>query len=777
MPLRILFRLLSVVALSLGSLVGIAAFDLTCNSSKLLKSLLEKALSSSNLRVSIEAVEPNYFARQITISNLKAYRQGRSVASLKSAECFFSFKTLEKVEVNIKASELLSCEFPLHLDAFNAKASFSLFTKCKDALAYSSDGRLLAQVSFEGSTISACIEPALSPNIIRSQCNVDLRLSPQGEIMELTSSGDLDELNIHLNDKHLSQIALSSVTWNCKVDSRILNAVEKQELEFKANFHKAGKYCFRVSGKLSAGDATILLNSASGDHQAFHLKAESNVLKGSGPVQGGLCSMIKSFKELGFLQNTSVVNAKKDTCNWDASFNLLDRKFNALVSSSFESCKFILGSNAISMSDSHARLMLTNSNYHLSLDSIIDSSLRINTEVEGNGTSHFFKGSVKAEKELYFPEATLIVKPAICTFTGSAEKKDKLCFHVASNVSEVSFLFDKYGFVQDAGNSAELKLSGVFYGPVGAVQGTFIAEGKSAVSGTYFTDGNVTQIDLDNVVYAKSNYKLKAESAQEHLKTEIVGTALDLSSANLSAWVVPKYRTKPKEIVAAFDNLYMKDDKAVSNVAMYSTYNGKHYTGCLFQGGLGPTGFINVTLDGSDSDNVSEGWVCRANDLGYVMQALGLYRGVKSGLLDLAFDIDRIRVTQEDPAPLVHGNIRLHKFRVERIPFLLWATCPSALARLFAESKYSNFESAYANFCILGKELSIERGNVKSFSSDIVLYKSKISPNGVLLRGGVAPSWYGLGNLVRWTPIVGDMLELIQLPGVWIPFVWKKEFN
>jgi hypothetical protein len=776
-PLRILFRILSFIALSLVSLVGLAVFDANCNSSKLLKNLLERALSRSHFHVTIEKVEPRYLARQLSVTNVEAFWQGRPIAKLKTAECAFSFRKVANVNVSIKADELVSCEFPLRLDAFEAKASFNPVTGYKDVLMSSANG-VLAHAKFEGPSIFVSIEPLFSPNLIRSKCTAKLELNSQGKIKRICSSGALDELYLKLNNKHLSQISLSSITWNCNVDSGILSSIEKQDLEFKANFHKSGKYCFRLSGKLNAGDAVVLLDTASGDHQAFKLKAESSFLKGSGPIQGGLCSIVNHLTELGFLQSALIKDAKKDICDWNASFNFADGKFNIIISSDFDHCKLILGTKVMPVYATSARALLSNSNYQVSLDSIIDGGLFVKAEIEGDGSStHLFQGSVRATKELSFPEPTLFLQPSVCRFAGSIEKKERLCFHLASDLSDFSFLFDKYGFIKTAGQPGELKLSGVFYGSACSVQGTFISGANSAISGSCFTDGNITQMDLDNVIYAKSHYSLKAESDQEHLKTEIAGSALDLSNANLSAWVVPKYHTKSKEIIAAFDNLYMKNDKAVSNIAMYSYYNGKHYTGCLFQGSLGSTGFINVTLDGSDSVNLSEGWVCRANNLGYVMQALGLYKGVKNGALDLVFDIDRINVTQASPAPLIHGNIRLQRFRVEKIPFFLWATCPSAIARLFVESKYSHFDSAYASFSIFGKELAIERGNVKSFSSDIVLYRSKISPNGILLRGGVAPSWYGLGNLVRWTPIVGDMLELIQLPGVWIPFVWKKEFN
>lgn len=771
---------------------ALIAFDYSYNSSRFLRGAVARAISRGKLQAAIG--QARYQDGKLKVADIEVFWQGKAFARFEEVDCSLSFAKLwqlGKILVDLKADRMILPKFGTSkVGEFNLKSSLGPLTGRKEAMLYRSEIAVARLIS-KGSSISLTLEPSFHPRILQSRCKVSVALGATGNIKRLTSRGDLSNLDLKLNEVaellgfsiYKSDAKFSSIAWDCNwaMTRGFFNSVAKQDLHLKASIAKDHSNYLGVTCQLNCGEASLSFNPASGKEQVFRLKVGKKGLAGSGSLQGGVCGTIACLAGL-FPDSMKVLlkHAQKDVCNWEGWINLSNGEFNLEVDSKLGACQLFLAKQGrlVPLRSVSGKLALSKGKYQFALDTLFEDDVQVKATCMGtHNASHAFEGTVRLGKALSFPALPLALQPAVCPFSGTIAKgsNGRVSFRITSNLSGASFAFGKHGLMKSAGSRAELNLSGAVCMPCMGVHGTFIEDGKSAISGSYFTDGITSQLDLDNVIYAKSHYALNAELTQGHLKSKISGVALDLSEAELSLWVIPKYRNKAKEIVVELENLYMKDGKAVRNVSMYSTYNGKHYTGCIFQGSLDSNGFINVTLDGSDSVNRSEGWVCRSNDLGYVLKALGGYKGIERGSLDLTFDIDRIGVTPENPAPLLHGDIRINKFRVEKIPFFLWATCPSALAQLFVERKYSHFDSAAATFCIAGKELVIERGNVKSFSSDIVLYRSKISPSDIVIKGGVAPSWYGVGNLVRWTPVVGNVLERIRMPGVWIPFVWKKK--
>lgn len=787
---KLLLSLLGLFGLGLGLILALFTFDLHYNSSSLAKYVIERAIGTSGLRVRIGKFAPQYLKGRLYFDELELNWKTTRLGRIRGVDCNFSLAKLWRfgnVMIDAKADSLFFENFgTCKLDPYIVKGRIGLLTGIKDIAFYCSDSKIASFWAF-GRTINFNASPALAPSILRSDCIIQAKFSRIGKISSLVSSGSLSELTVKslrsiLPFGWLSSIAsdaeISRFDWNCDWHSKgIFLQTPPKGLEFKLVLKRPSNE-LRLAGFANETNVKIALDSGQGASQVLNFTFQNRGIKGFGPISSSSSSVIHSLTS--FLPGVSQAISKftlVDGGEWRLIASMCRKEIELKARLFFKQLKL----NALDyvLPSASVDLCFANSKYTLLLNSSLEQEIGLNAEFGGSiGGEHVVEGEICVFKETHFPSMHLRVKPGVCQIQGRIEKRGdgRSAFVLNTNLAELGFAFEQYGLVKPVKKAANLKLTGVSKEGCNAMQITFMSDGGVGLSGEAVVTEGRKYIKFHNLVYGRSDFSIESSSYLGGSKVFITGNALDLAEASMSEWISPRYHKACKETYLSVGSLHMKGNKGVRNVEMYSIFNGVNYTGCTFQGSLGSDGFINVTLNGVDEDNASEGWVCRSNDLGEVLKALGIYEGITRGALDLSFDVDRIGVSAQNPRPLLHGDIKVSKFRVEKLPFFFWAASPEVLIKTFAERKDSLFSSAYARFRIQGREIFIERAGAKSFSSDILLYKSKISSSGVVLRGGIAPSWYGLGNLVRVTPIVGDVLQIMRMPGVWIPFIWKKKF-
>lgn len=793
--LKSLIRKLSLSAL----LVCVMAFfilwmDAWHNSGGLIKNLAETALSRKGVIVSIDRIIPSYLQGRFTIKGLSVNFQDSAFLKIGEANCLVSLsKGFFGLDFDIDAMDMYAelLENSIYYQKVHSFCSFDMIRRKLHISLSEEQSKKLADFKIEPTNFFAfidikqeniCIKGTLksifdkNENFYRiySQGNADvlnlsvakcckllnLPLDPEGVLsfceweFNYIDTGKKDFCNLRDLKLRTALLGLKSGK-NSGLARKILTSLNLDQEKI------VGTFCFEGSREKIH---EICLDRKNGQIQGSGLlhQSISPFLEGCLPFIINLENLITNVTLGGPLKWHFFADLNTKDFAWTVNTQLSKARLK------IKKCEEFIQNANVAIAMQKSKLDLKISGIAQNFGARFECSSLIQDE-----------GVCEAKINFVMLRSFKIGDFAIESGCGVINLNVNKCndcigmMNARCDLTNLAFCYEKMSLAKKIGDKALLDLNGKISEDKGNIIFSLIGNDNLGVDGSCEFDEDNILLNLSNICYGLSSYSAHTKITAKHVSTLIKGEILDLRNANLLEWLKPEFYKKSLELNLSLDFIFMRNEKTLNQVRMHSFYNGKHYTRALFKGSIGGDTFVNLMLQSSDAKNAQEEWVFTTNNAGSVVSALGIYDGMNFGTLKIDFITDRSEISQNNVHSFTSGKLTLTKFNLKDSPHPLVALlCPSNLVRPFVDKYYTVFDSLTARFYIDKGLINIEKAYAKSISHDCFIRDSQIAPDGssMKLRGEIAPSWYGIGNIVRSIPILGGVVDRIRFPGLWLPY-------
>jgi hypothetical protein len=778
--------------LSVLGVVGLSIWmDASYNSANLLRRATEHCLSSNNISVRIDSITPNYLDRSFILKGLEIDIKTSSVFKIDQAVCSISLHTIPlfTLTASVDFSNVHSPLIPnLYFAKVKALCSLELLKRKHFASFLDHQNNEIGKVLVHPGKI----EVELNQNDPSEPIQVSGTLSfiQQKDSYHIQSCGNIDGMNVAMSEigKVLNFIPkikcdISACSWeidyvnkgkeeisnfqNLKLNAKLLNCFGSKNLvpikQIMASVDLQDNKFVCVASSEEFGK---------GKNHVINLEYKNGEIFGSGLLDSSFAFLLKRLlcTEEGLF---NFVFEKK--LRWSYLQNIQNAEFVFDIEGEFSKAEmFILGRHTV-VSDIVARASFESDLWKIGAKGVLPN---LDAKIGYNGT--FDKqGAHKAELNLHLSKtiqtSTFRIEPGFAHLKCEITKDENYGYKFWGDcdLTKLGLCYEKMAFTKGVDQNLILKINGVAFG--GSAFFNFNVEGADdlAIDGYCRVNGSRTFLDFQNVCYNRNSYGLKIDISPKGIKAHIKGEVLDLLEASLLDWVKPVFQNTESQLIVEVDFMHMKNGKTVSNVNLESFYNGAYYTNSMFQGYLDSGAFVNVMLKSFDEQSIEEKWAFCSDNTGEVLSALGLYDGMDFGVLKIDFTTNRSEVSKDNVYPFISGEVKIGKFQLKESPHpILTLLCPSILLRPFSKTKYFVFDSLVSNFYVDKGTLNIEKALAQSFSHAVSVRNVQISSDGapITISGEIAPSWYGVGTIVRSIPILGQMVNRMKLPGFWLPY-------
>lgn len=353
------------------------------------------------------------------------------------------------------------------------------------------------------------------------------------------------------------------------------------------------------------------------------------------------------------------------------------------------------------------------------------------------------------------------------------EQNGKTILSIDSDLSKVHFYLPALAMNKLKGRQAKFALTG----EMGAKKCfSFKVSGQDSlnVAGSIELDGNKSKVILEEVKYNNNNFKGELTSSDKLVFANIYGSTVDLSEFDFSKM----FKGKKQDISSYKINLKLDKIKLK---------NGINFTETLMDAecsnGSCPVAHFYSSIDSKDYISLNHYnkkpksfWELETNDAGKLLEALGISNKIKKGILLARIDSPLTNASVKGYK--AEGLIELAKFKTSKSKFLAkivsFISIPGLLGALSNHDIY--FDKSIVAFTLENDLVTLNKtiteGPYFNFyvKGSIDLYGQKIK-----LRGQVAPSLYGLNDLLGSMPFV-KILYGYRKGIVLTPFYYEDKY-
>lgn len=247
--------------------------------------------------------------------------------------------------------------------------------------------------------------------------------------------------------------------------------------------------------------------------------------------------------------------------------------------------------------------------------------------------------------------------------------------------------------------------------------------------------------------------------ADHSIKLNVVGRSLDLSRADIWRYLDKESEAKDTELLIKLDTVKMKNDIDVNDVVMRIRCDKiKCYDGFLES----RIGTKPLKMEMTSKEN-SEHWRIASGNAGAFFQALGVYDKMQAGSIVVTVNTSRQEVKAGEQISIIDGDFLINKFVIVDNPFITKMLSFGSLQGLLDSIKkkqHVSFTSMDGKFGYKNNILNIIDAKAQGVFFDFTMKGYVDTDHREFgLKGRVIPSLYGLNNLVRKLPVVGNLLQ------------------
>jgi hypothetical protein len=168
--------------------------------------------------------------------------------------------------------------------------------------------------------------------------------------------------------------------------------------------------------------------------------------------------------------------------------------------------------------------------------------------------------------------------------------------------------------------------------------------------------------------------------------------------------------------------------------------------------------------------NNKEEWVITSNNAGAVFKGIGLYNNMKTGSMILVLNTSRKELKPGEIVPILDGSFTFKKFAVVDTPVLTRMVSFISLpgfVNFMRNNKDVVFKEMTGNFDYNNDMVKFYNAYAEGPFFDFTM-KGEVDTKKrkVKLKGNVVPSLYGINTMMKYVPLVGNLLSKGRRKGI-----------
>ncbi|QEK39461.1 hypothetical protein [Candidatus Sneabacter namystus] len=791
------------ISFCLFCIIGVFLTFARCEYLKECKHYLESKLSNPVFQVLIDSVKVESF-RRISLSDVRCYHEALGSYGLGDISVQINLSNLLSggkilLHATVNPDNKPFSTFSKAAGVLNVLDEFSVFTGKHNINCYFNEGDKVAHFIY-GKVCSGFIDYA-DPEGFSVKCQIEITKEKQSGDTIIASTGDfsgniplmwllervgcanaavkgtLCKLKWDVHDSISSSIAIRkkkvNTTHTQLSGKRMINVVLDDCVLYDSDI---GKISLSLSSRKNECDVSAVLMSIAPDQVCnYSFRRTENAWEGGGLIDAKYMDLVMRFCRLKGLLPQWVVNVKPSgELKWQVLFGGECRNIASLsIPFSIDTTKY--GYDSVLCPSSYvADITVFGKSANTNIISE-DKTLQLRCKHSFTDNSHTHDGNIVLSKMVKIGD--FVIHPGECDVSTKVSTKanKESAFSVKVNMNNIALDVHQFGLHIMKDQRVSANFDGLYFSQLCHLDILCNGDNGLLIEGNYTYLNGKSDLILSKVRYSNSDYSCRIISGKDYVETKISGDALDLSQSDLKVWISPTYTTYRKELDICLDQIFMKGDRTLQQVQLNSVYESGMYSKGEFDCRL-IDNFVHVILRDADIHDKTEVWRFQSDNSGDVMKALGIYDDVDKGVLYIDYLVDRSTVTAKTPFPIINGDLFVFDFRAYKLPFFLKMTCASNVLRPFVKRSYNVFNFLKSDFSISSDGIYISKLDAKGFISHWKLYNCTITDKSARGQILVAPSWYGVGNVIRSVPVIGKVIDYVGLPGVWIPYSLKLDY-
>jgi hypothetical protein len=339
---------------------------------------------------------------------------------------------------------------------------------------------------------------------------------------------------------------------------------------------------------------------------------------------------------------------------------------------------------------------------------------------------------------------------------------------INSDLKNLDFYIDKISIHKEKGAKAALNINGEI-GKESKDDYKVKLSGDNGlmVNGTVTSKARETTFDFPTVMHQATNIKISANVNDNEFSAKLEGSNLDLSKADMMQYL------KKEQSLSNGTNLKLDIGKVILNngIALDDVKmkvkcdKEKCYKGHL-DSKLGSK-FLKMLLK---TFNNKEEWVITSNNAGAVFKGIGLYNNMKTGSMILVLNTSRKELKPGEIVPILDGSFTFKKFAVVDTPVLTRMVSFISLpgfVNFMRNNKDVVFKEMTGNFDYNNDMVKFYNAYAEGPFFDFTM-KGEVDTKKrkVKLKGNVVPSLYGINTMMKYVPLVGNLLSKGRRKGI-----------
>ncbi|AAY62097.1 hypothetical protein RFEPED_1132 [Rickettsia felis str. Pedreira] len=358
----------------------------------------------------------------------------------------------------------------------------------------------------------------------------------------------------------------------------------------------------------------------------------------------------------------------------------------------------------------------------------------------------------------------LISGSSILNFEYKKQHNNESFITVNSNLDNLEFYIDKVSIHKKLYKKANLYLYTKLNDKNFDRNLEFNLSGQDnlKINGNALIKKNIYNINLASVKHNHTDLKGKIIIDNHNLNTELYGSGLDLSNANMMQFLEKEGdSTRNINLKTNISKIFLKNNIILGNLDLAIKCDKVR---CF-------SGFLNANIDNKKvkmsltAKDTFEQWLIESDNAGALLKGLGMYTTMQNGQININLNTRRYEVKKGEIVPILDGKFSIKHFTVVDTPFLTrlvsFVSLPGFLSSI-TNNKNILFEDMTGKFNYRGNIITIFDTEAHGPFFDFTM-KGNIDTKQQLItvKGNVIPSFFLISTIVTKIPVVGKIFSKV----------------
>lgn len=368
----------------------------------------------------------------------------------------------------------------------------------------------------------------------------------------------------------------------------------------------------------------------------------------------------------------------------------------------------------------------------------------------------------------------LISGSTILNFEYKKQHNNESFITVNSNLDNLEFYIDKVSIHKKLYKKANLFLHTKLNDKNSDRNIEFNLSGQDnlKINGNALIKKNIYNINLASITHNRTDLKGKIIIDNHNLNTELYGSGLDLSNANMMQFLEKEGdSTRNINLKTNISKILLKNNITLDNLNLAIKCDKVR---CF-------SGFLNADIGNKKikmsltAKETFEQWLIESDNAGALLKGLGMYTTMQNGQITINLNTKRYEVKKGEIVPILDGKFSIKHFTVVDTPFLTrivsFVSLPGFLSSI-TNNKNILFEDMTGKFNYKGNIITIFDTEAHGPFFDFTM-KGNIDTKQQLItvKGNVIPSFFLISTIVTKIPVVGKIFSKVA------PYTLKMKYK